>query len=873
MVNEPSFVTTGKKTGNIDVLLSYRIIELFSEGLYASPNKALEELVANSFDAGAARVHVLLSQDLYHKDASIVVIDDGQGMDANGLKLHWRIGTSNKRKLTVLPSGRKQIGKFGIGKLATFVLANRLTHICKYKSKYYSTSMDFARLRLRTSKTVEPKATIKIPLRSLSEQEAKLALDSLFRASAIKGAGMPMFGSSAPESWTVAVMSSLKEKVHELRPGMLEWVLRTALPLRPDFSIWLNGKKLESSKEGKNLLRKWILGKDLIELPKPSPDGVQPSEDKRVDKASAQRFGLIVPNLGRITGYAEAYKDLLTGKSDEIGRSYGFFVYAFGRLLNVADGHFGISPDELRHGTFGRFRLVVHMDGLDDGLRSNREAIGEGPLLSTAQDILRAIFNAVRPSIEKHEKEESPGEKLARNFAASPKSLTSEPIVQLARAVIEGRAKSKYLIIPEYGPGNLRDEYLASLERRAEGAEQFVSKAGVDYNSSSVQGIARYDTVTGDLRINPYHPFVSTFYDEFTKNPAREPLEIFAMAEILNEAHLFAIGLKAAEMDEFILRRDQLLRYMANQSERKSAFAVARELQDARNSPHLLEEKLCAAFSSLGFEVTPIGGRGRPDGVAEANLSAENDVPRRYKVSLEAKSKEMSDDAGKQSSANARRTARRNSSKTSTTQKVSAKSVGISTVARHRKNFGCDHAIVVGQAFPTLQGDKSALLQMIDADRKPDSEGRKKTITLITIDDLARLVRLRPVKQVGLRKMRELFENCRSPEESAKWVKSIQELVVQKPPYSKIISTIQQLQKDFVSAAVEYGDLRVKLSVLIPPIKYQNNQELIELCKGMMQMAPGAIFAGPKTVELDQSPENVIKAIEDAMRESEAGEF
>ena len=70
----------------------------------------------------------------------------------------------------------------------------------------------------------------------------------------------------------------------------------------------------------------------------------------------------------------------------------------------LVDGHFGISPDELRHGTFGRFRLVIHMDGLDDGLRSNREAIGEGPLLETARDVLRAIFNAVRPTLETHDR-------------------------------------------------------------------------------------------------------------------------------------------------------------------------------------------------------------------------------------------------------------------------------------------------------------------------------------------------------------------------------------------------------------------------------------------------------------------------------------
>ena len=116
-------------------------------------------------------------------------------------------------------------------------------------------------------------------------------------------------------------------------------------------------------------------------------------------------------------------RDLLTGKSDEIGRSHGFFVYVYGRLLNVDDGHFGISPDELRHGTFGRFRLVVHMDGLDEGLRSNREAVGEGPLLDMAQDVLRAIFNAVRPTIEAHDSDEAPGAEVGSHTRGQPGQL------------------------------------------------------------------------------------------------------------------------------------------------------------------------------------------------------------------------------------------------------------------------------------------------------------------------------------------------------------------------------------------------------------------------------------------------------------------
>jgi hypothetical protein len=63
MSSTTDFSTIGKPLGDIDVRLSYKIVELFSEGLYASPNKAIEELVANSFDAGAQKVAVLLPAD------------------------------------------------------------------------------------------------------------------------------------------------------------------------------------------------------------------------------------------------------------------------------------------------------------------------------------------------------------------------------------------------------------------------------------------------------------------------------------------------------------------------------------------------------------------------------------------------------------------------------------------------------------------------------------------------------------------------------------------------------------------------------------------------------------------------------------------
>src|SRR3954453_14792687 len=136
MPKNPTFVSAGTETEKIDVRLSYRIVSLFSEGLYASPNKAIEELVANSFDAGAHRVAVLLPADFHEQGATISVLDDGGGMDANGLKQHWLIGKSDKRELGTLPLGREQIAKCGMGKLASYVLANRLTHLTRKDGKY-----------------------------------------------------------------------------------------------------------------------------------------------------------------------------------------------------------------------------------------------------------------------------------------------------------------------------------------------------------------------------------------------------------------------------------------------------------------------------------------------------------------------------------------------------------------------------------------------------------------------------------------------------------------------------------------------------------------------------------------------------------------
>lgn len=844
MALDPIYARAGSEREKIDIRLSYRIVRLFSEGLYASPNKAIEELVANSFDAGARRVAVFLPADFHDQGATIAVLDDGEGMDAGGLKQHWLIGKSDKRDLAKLPLGRQQIGKFGIGKLASYVLANRLTHVSKRGGKYYSTSMNFKSVDDRGDEEVEPKTPIKIGLRELTEGQASQALKDWTGAAAFQRCGLRLFGADAAKSWTFAILSDLKDKVYEIRRGRLEWVLSTALPLRDDFSICLDGARLEPSKAGKGRLKKWVLGKDIDALPKPAPDDIEATEDKNQPRDSETRFALEHKAVGRITGYAEAYRDLLTGKSDNIGRSHGYFVYVFGRLINVEDGHFGISPDELRHGTFGRIRVVVHMDGLDEYLQSDREHIREGPVLNDARNILRAIFNKIRPELEKADAQEDPGAKLARKLAGSPASLARRPIIEMARAALDGKIKSRYIALPPAATQNERDKLVGALETRAETPEEFVGGIDFVYDATSDDGIAVYDAVTGRLRVNGLHPFVGAFFDEFTSKTSGLPLEMFAMAEVLLESHLFQAGLKQDQIDVVMSARDQLLRYVAQESGRRTALTVASALRNARNDEDRLEVEVVEAFRSLGFDATRVGGKGKPDGVAKAHLSPGTDNrPRRYALTLEAKSKKK-DGA-----------------------KLKTKTFGVSAIARQRDEWQCEHAIVVAPAFDHTPGKDGALAKEIKADReRTTADGKPRTITAIHIDDLARLVQLRPVKRLGLARIREMFQDCSMPEQCKAWVDMVEKESVATPPYAKIINAIHTLQQEYDLAAVDYGSLRVALGKDTPPYKVSTNDELSELCKAMAAMASFEITATDRTVELNQSPANVLAAIESATK-------
>ena len=178
---------------------------------------------------------------------------------------------------------------------------------------------------------------------------------------------------------------------------------------------------------------------------------------------------------------------------------------------------------------------------------------------------------------------------------------------------------------------------------------------------------------------------------------------------------------------------------------------------------------------------------------------SEDKQTRRYAVSLEAKSKKKEG------------------------AKLKTKIFGVSTIVRHRDEAKCDHAVVVAPAFDHSPGKDSALAKEIKADRESTlKNGNPKTITAIHIEDLARLVQLQPLRQLGLAKIRELFQTCSMPEECKVWIDGVEQTKVVKPPYEQIVKAIDQLQDDSRNEPVGYGEARNELKHAKPPIKYED---------------------------------------------------
>lgn len=801
------FERVGTTIQKIPVRISYRIIQLFSAGLYSSPNKAVEELVSNSWDAGANRCWLFLPPNLDADDATVWVVDDGESMDVDGLFDLWQIASSTKRARPDI-AGREPIGKFGIGKLATYVLADRVTYICKRGGKYLAVTMDFA--------DVDPEKTdedpIDLDVRSLTLAQAREALTPL--ASLEDGETLmgELFGRGAAKTWTAVALNKLKPAADRLKVGRVKWIISNGLPMNETFEVRVDGSVVPSALEDIDDLGYWWCGEEeLVDL----PDGVEAGTDDTGPYIKIEGLP------GEVRGEITVYEDTLVGgRAAEFGRSHGFFVKVRGRLINLDEPLFGIHA--LSHSTFNRFRMVVDADGLDEFLASTRESVMEQRPVELLKKYLNAAFNEARLFYEDFVAGEADAARISTRIGRIAPSVSRRPLVAAVRALVAGEVDHMLLIerpdLDDEAGAALVDELEELVESGGNPVEEVeLAALGVD------RFIASYNPVTRILQVNTLHPFFGNFLEHLPL--AHSAFEMLAAAEVFTEAYLFESGLKPAAVQQVLRRRDQFLRELVS-ANRQGPAVIAQNLLDQVDDADGLEQASFEAFQSLGFEVTKIGGKGTPDGVAKAFIGArshDSGAGGDYSFTYDAKS-----------------TGRK---------KVTTKDVHASGLKRHRNDYGAQHTVVVGRDFDG-DGTREAVLgvECVDNDLTP-----------IRAKDLATLVRIAPLRQIGYSRLVEWLETCRSPNESAAWVKAQLDVDEEQPPLRELLEAIAAEHKASGGDAVDIST--VASTMRKAGITISRNRA-IELVKSLQALCSGYIyFDGEHIVALEQSVERIIAEV------------
>lgn len=811
--------TAGEKIDEIPVEISFRIIELFSAGLYSSPNKAFEELVSNSYDAFANKVCVSVPNDTTTPNSFIWVCDNGESMDAEGLKQLWKIGSSNKLK-SRNNDKRLQIGKFGIGKLATYVLARKLTYICKTKGgDYLAVTMDYSRIDKN-----HDSAEILLDERKLKLDEVKEILEPFTSTSGHNLLDFELWGSNAEKTWTFCVMTELTPKSSEIKLGRLKWILRTALPINPNFSLFFNGAKLPPSKIDAKTLKTWIIGKEDKTASK-FFEAAKDSEDRPV---------VNFENLKDVRGEFQLFEDsLVAGKSMDWGRSNGIFLMVRGRLVNMDDGLLGMQA--FQHGTFNRLRVIIHADGLDDKITSTRESIQESKPLAQLRDYIKKKFNSeIKPFWEEFKQEENNKNRASSKLFSSSGSLSRRPLLALTRKYFDGSVSNlMYTTIPDDLTDVRKKEVLKILE------DDLTSETGIikDVVAWEIMNpndpIAKFDLISGKAKINLLHPFFANFSDEIKTTL---PFELIALTEILTEAHLIELGVDEETTLQILKRRDQLLREFTY-SDRPNAPGVAIMLRDSLADSIGLENAVYHAFNNLGYETTQIGGKGTPDGRSVARLGYKVEgVSSEYSLVYDAKS------TGK--------------------ERIASATAKMATSVRHRTDYKANYSCVIAKDFEGADDPDSAV----------NKEASQQKVSLFRAKDFIKLLLVSAPKQLGLLDLEDLFKNCHTVIETAKWISDLENKEIKKGPIKELLETVFLLQKDDTEPA-ELAAIRHKMKDTYPHLNDISKDDIRSLVLSLERLVPGYLSLENEIVSIQAKPEKILDSINHVTAHDIAPEF
>lgn len=415
---------------NIDI--NFRIIEQFSAQLYDNPRRAIEELVCNSYDAGAQECYISTPEDTSDR---LLVLDDGESMDMEGIEWLWTVAESPKTLSdnNRVAHNRQQIGKFGVGKLAAFALGSRLTYIATKDDTTRVISVNQNQLKDRKASDSPP-----FPVYEINRSTAENHFSNIFE-------GVPNPWEKDWDTWTLALVEEIPRENtgNQLMPWHLKRMINSSIPISSRFQVYLNDEQITKTERDEDpivsvsvndtdaiedierkLKSYWKSNSAEYDSKDEIPESKYRCETKKFEKPDDTEGtvrGIQVPGLGPVMGRAEIYESkLTTSNQDEHGfEDHGFRIYVRGKLLNRHDPKWSI--DEIGYKWWKQFTAELEIPELDEALLVQRDSTKRdrrGPEI--AKQIAHALYNTARR--ERDQLESTAGSEEASNY--EPKSLT-----------------------------------------------------------------------------------------------------------------------------------------------------------------------------------------------------------------------------------------------------------------------------------------------------------------------------------------------------------------------------------------------------------------------------------------------------------------
>ncbi len=375
------------------------------ERLYTENVELLRELVNNAYDADAERVKINISEN------EIVVEDDGSGMDLEGLKQYFNIGSPFKKENPKSPKfGRMRIGEFGIGKFS--VLSN-----CDHFEVFTKKKKFAATVIFNKEEWSQKSAEWELPLKIEDAQ------------------------SSALSDGTKVILKGLRKKfdLENVERRLIE-----TLPLKtPSFSVYLNEKKLSPrALTGRKLpflegTDYGIVHGEIVILPESrivSPDEV--GILVRVKQVAIRRlsFGLEPDLLSKITGEVNVdFLPLTTDRNDFIKDAPEFetFNVVMKKYFSWVNDEFSRRSDEKENSRVKRAMREVTQK-IEVALLKNKEWCPHGllPIGDRGENEVGNTAEQTKTSLQVESLEKSKKEKRVRVKRPRLKQLSPSALIK-----------------------------------------------------------------------------------------------------------------------------------------------------------------------------------------------------------------------------------------------------------------------------------------------------------------------------------------------------------------------------------------------------------------------------------------------------------